>query len=141
MNKELESNDEIFYKLGKILLLPGILGAVFLHVIGKEGIGAFPSCVFRRVTGLFCPGCGGTRAVYHFVKGDIGRSFIYHPFVPYAFIVYIVFMSVIYYRKHYGKKEYRAIGLERYIYVGIAILLLQFAVKEILLIFFHIQWM
>lgn len=141
MNKTVDYNDEIFYKLGKILLLPGILGAVFLHIIGREGIGAFPPCVFRNATGLFCPGCGGTRAIYYFVRGEIIKSFFFHPFVPYTVIVYILFMCVMYYRKHYGKKEYKAIRLERYIYVGIAILLLQCILKEILLVFFRIQWM
>lgn len=137
----MNSNDEIFYSLGKIVLLPGILGAVFLHITGMLGIEDLPACVFREVTGLLCPGCGGTRAVCHLIRGEILKAFLYHPFVPYTAFVYAVFMSVTYYRKHIGRREYRAIKLERYIYIGIAILLLQFLLKEVLLIFFHVQWL
>jgi hypothetical protein len=29
-----------------------------------------PPCVFHKVTGLHCPGCGATRAVYALLHGD-----------------------------------------------------------------------
>ncbi len=40
-------------------------------------------CLFRLFTGLYCPGCGGTRAVLALLSGNIRKSFFYHPFVPY----------------------------------------------------------
>ena len=43
--------------------------------------------MFHRVTGYYCPGCGGTRAVFTFFRGDIVRAFKFHPFVPYTFIL------------------------------------------------------
>lgn len=39
-----------------------------------------PDCTFKSVTGLYCPGCGGTRAVAAFIQGHWARSFRYHPF-------------------------------------------------------------
>lgn len=33
-----------------------------------------PGCPFRTVTGLDCPGCGGTRALYALTQGDIGLA-------------------------------------------------------------------
>ena len=31
----------------------------------------FPPCLFHALTGLYCPGCGGTRAVYQLLHGHI----------------------------------------------------------------------
>ena len=42
----------------------------------------FP-CLFHLMTGLYCPGCGGTRAVRALLRGDLAMSFQYHPLVLY----------------------------------------------------------
>lgn len=44
-------------------------------------------CLFWQLTGLYCPGCGGTRAVLALLKGHPIRSLLYHPLVPYAAVV------------------------------------------------------
>ncbi len=33
-----------------------------------------PGCPFRTLTGLDCPGCGGTRALYALTQGDVGLA-------------------------------------------------------------------
>jgi len=35
----------------------------------------FPPCPFHAVTGLYCPGCGSTRATYHLLHGNIAGVF------------------------------------------------------------------
>lgn len=54
----------------------------------KDGRG-FP-CLFHLLTGLYCPGCGGTRAIWALLRGDVLKSFCYHPFVLYAVMVMLV---------------------------------------------------
>lgn len=44
-------------------------------------------CTLHALTGLYCPGCGGTRAMISLFHGDILHSFVYHPLVPYTAIV------------------------------------------------------
>ena len=34
----------------------------------------WPVCLFHCFTGLHCPGCGGTRALYWLIHGDLSRS-------------------------------------------------------------------
>ncbi|MGH7484043.1 MAG: DUF2752 domain-containing protein [bacterium] len=35
----------------------------------------YPPCVFHALTGLQCPGCGSTRALYHLLHGDVSGAF------------------------------------------------------------------
>lgn len=41
-------------------------------------------CLFRFFTGLYCPGCGGTRAVKALLSGEIVKSLYFHPLVLYV---------------------------------------------------------
>ena len=49
-------------------------------------------CYMYRMTGYYCPGCGGTRACIAFLHGHFLRSLLYHPVVPYTAVVYLIFM-------------------------------------------------
>ena len=49
----------------------------------------FP-CLFHLLTGLYCPGCGGTRAVRAMAAGNLRLSFQYHPLVLYTAAVLTV---------------------------------------------------
>ncbi len=40
-----------------------------------------PGCTFRRLTGLECPGCGGTRALRALIGGEPWAALCYNPFI------------------------------------------------------------
>ena len=42
----------------------------------------FPSCTFRQLTGLWCPGCGLTRGTHHLLNGDLGAAVASNVFTP-----------------------------------------------------------
>ena len=71
----------------------GILaaGLIFYFTAGKE-LFAIPGCVIYQTTGLWCPACGGTRAVLALVHGDVAKAFLHHPIVPYSVFVYTVYI-------------------------------------------------
>ena len=52
-----------------------------LHILGRQ------PCMMQKLTGLYCPGCGGTRAVRALLAGHPLQSFLYHPFVLYAVVL------------------------------------------------------
>lgn len=47
-----------------------------------------PPCIFRSLYGLYCPGCGGTRAVLELFRGHVISSLWYHPIIMYAAALY-----------------------------------------------------
>lgn len=55
--------------------LGGALFAWFWFRLGVQ----LPECVFRRLTGLPCLGCGGTRCARNLVRLDFGQAFLFHP--------------------------------------------------------------
>ncbi|WP_435870520.1 DUF2752 domain-containing protein [Micromonospora musae] len=56
---------------------------------------AAPSCVLKLTTGLDCPGCGGTRALWYVLHGDVPAAARHHfllvfalPFLAYLFVAW-----------------------------------------------------
>lgn len=131
-----------------ILYAVGILLAVFLVItfilLKTTNLKSFlfegtPDCFFERLTGLFCPGCGLTRASVSFLNGHFLRSFLYNAIVPYAFISYMYLM--IKQTLHYivGTKPSTIRLLLNLIYAGAGILVLQWVIKVVLLLAFKIK--
>ena len=70
---------EKLYKAGILLILPaGLVTFLFLHQFGGRMAELFPACLFRRMTGFYCPGCGNTRSVLALLHGDIFTSLRYN---------------------------------------------------------------
>ena len=105
-----------------------------LNIIWKIMNGQMP-CVFQELTGLYCPGCGGTRAVKALMKGNVITSFLYHPLVIYVVLVAAVFaFSYIIYAKTKNPK-FRLHFDNKYAYIGIGIIVINFVIKNYYLMF------
>ncbi|HET7761546.1 MAG TPA: DUF2752 domain-containing protein [Phycicoccus sp.] len=66
------------------------------HVAGN-----YPACTLLTLTGFYCPACGGTRAVYDLLHGDVAGSFARNPAVPVlvmAAVVWLAFRVVVHRR-------------------------------------------
>lgn len=44
----------------------------------------FPACAFHTATGLWCPGCGLTRASHHLLTGDPAAALATNVFTPFV---------------------------------------------------------
>lgn len=64
-----------------LLLVAAGLGAavVLWHVDPNSPDSPLPSCPLRWLTGLFCAGCGSTRALHALLHGDVGKAFAFNP--------------------------------------------------------------
>lgn len=67
----------------KIFLLAcaAIAACAILYVLNPETTHWFPKCPFYLLSGWQCPSCGTSRAIYHFLHGDILGGLAYNPFI------------------------------------------------------------
>lgn len=110
-----------------------VLGIAYLTVrildIPLTEINPYP-CSLYTTAGLYCPGCGGTRAVTYLMEGKFVKSFLYHPAVPYTAL-----LTACYLTSHtlhiFTKGKIRAMLFRPvYFYILIAIILIQWIVKN-----------
>ncbi len=71
-----------------IVLISVVYVLLFVPEQG-DGFGApaVLECSFKRLFGLYCPGCGGSRSVYYLLTLDLLRSFIFCPAVPITAVI------------------------------------------------------
>ena len=53
----------------------GVLAILALSYLGLSSIGLGIACPIHAATGIYCPGCGGTRAVKAVLTGDLPLAF------------------------------------------------------------------
>ncbi len=91
-------------------------------------------CMFHSLTGLYCPGCGGTRAVRALLRGDLRMSFQYHPLVLYT--VFVILLEII--LRTASKKRKRPVDHSKreriFILIGAGIVLANWIFKNYMLV-------
>lgn len=134
--KEKSLEDELYRAGCFLLLIVGI--AIFLYF--KVILPKFPviPCMFYEMLGIYCPGCGGTRAFGALLKGRLLQSLWYHPLVLYAVVVYGGFMVTqslerLHIPRIKGWKFHTW-----YLYGAIVVIFFNFIIKNILLLCCHI---
>ena len=93
----------------------------------------FP-CVLHSLTGLYCPGCGGTRAFRALLAGNLLLSIRYHPLVAYMAVV-LTAELVSFGVSRAAKNPRYYLGHEKFlVYTGAAIALVNWVYKNYMLV-------
>ena len=141
-----------FY-MGWIALGLGIAGGLLLRLGAFDWMHGLDLCAFHRATGLYCPGCGITRACFSLANGRVDKSLLQHPIPIIALLLYAVWfirmnIQAFCYRhpdadQIKGIQEKNRLFIRRFetaLIIGVAILILQWLVKLALQIFWHLDW-
>ena len=97
-------------------------------------------CLFNKVTGLCCPGCGGTRAMRALLHGEIIKCLYDYPPLLFGIIVYVIFMIRCTMYMFFGIKKSRDGAVVKYMYIFVALMLIQWVVKIIAQVGFDYYW-
>ena len=69
------------------------VGAAVVELAGTE---TGPEvCIIRRLSGGYCPGCGGARACRHLLHGDLASAWADHPWVVLAAAQLVAFVTLV----------------------------------------------
>ncbi len=125
--------DNLMYQRLKETLKPiVILMAVgFLYIILRHLTGFYLPCLFHRLTGFYCSGCGITRMFLHILKGEWTKAFSSNCVV----FCLLPFFGVGYLRHVYRYVRWNKKGLSRteniLCYIVIAILIVFGIIRNI----------
>ncbi|MBD3785170.1 MAG: DUF2752 domain-containing protein [Micrococcales bacterium] len=84
--------------------------------------GHYPGCLLQQATGLYCPACGGTRATYDLLHGDVAGAFARHPLVPPLYLLVAVYLGYRLMRRAQGRPVRLVIPNWLPVAVGVAVL-------------------
>ena len=71
-----------------------ILFMITMYIIFFKNYFSIPDCIIYRYFGVFCPACGGTRAIISLFNLKIKESIFYNPVVIYSLTVSTIYLLV-----------------------------------------------
>jgi len=76
-----------------LVCMAGAVGYTLATSPTEANAGAAPSCLLKYTTGFICPGCGGTRAAWYLLHGDIPAAARHHALFVFVvpFLLYMYF--------------------------------------------------
>ena len=99
---------------------------------------SIPHCFFWEHFGIYCPGCGCTRAFECLLHLDILHSVYYNPAVLYFVCIMFFYLFTQTLDRICHRSTYTMPYSNVYVYIGITILIINCIVRDVLLWCFHI---
>lgn len=129
--KNIKNNLEYICILTASLL---VVGLIFIYTMYLNKFIKIPECFLYEKFGIYCIGCGSTRAVYSLLKGKILQSIYYNPFILYLVVVDFWYLITEEISKIFKcKNKFCIKNINFYVYVGLLILIMNWIIKMIML--------
>ena len=100
--------------------------SVFLiyYILNKKFGFSIP-CIFYKITGLYCPGCGITRLLFALVNLEFYESFKYNPWI---FILIVLGLFYLICKLFIFLKFKKIIKIPNYVYITLIIISIIFGI-------------
>lgn len=127
-----------FLLINLIVILLAAMSFVLMQIPVRQL--PFGDCAMKSLFHLYCPGCGGTRAVKCLFRGDILGCICFYPPIAYS-----VVLGIYYYIKYFaglilgGRYKMQKLDLNVFLWL-VAILLAFFIIRNILLVTCGIEY-
>lgn len=92
-------------------------------------------CLFHALTGFYCPGCGGTRAIKYLCQGHLLLSLRYNPVVIYGLVVAAAEAALCFLARKKGKEQLLPGHDKVFLYGAIVVVAGNFIIKNVLLLY------
>lgn len=138
--RQIEKEEKALFQIGwSIVGILFLLYAIY-HMLPVPLFKNKVPCLVHSVLGLYCPGCGGTRAISALLHGQFWNSFICHPIILYTVIFggwFLISQTIQRISKHRIKigMHYR----DAYLWAALVIVCMNFIIKNALLLIWHID--
>lgn len=86
-----------------VIVFLGMLSLYFFYNPSQHDF--FPKCMFHKITGLHCPGCGSQRAIHKVLKGNLLEG-LKHNLSIFLLIIVITYQVTIYGLNHFLNKNH-----------------------------------
>ncbi|MBO4355632.1 MAG: DUF2752 domain-containing protein [Clostridia bacterium] len=118
-----------------------ISGLTVLYFLSKGG---YSVCLFKTLTRLYCPGCGGTRSLIELSHLHVLKSLMINP-IPIVLIAYALFFEISYLQTIITKgngfvntKLFKR--LSSVLSIALAVVIISFfVIRNVLLVLYHID--
>ena len=123
--------EEQLFRLG--LIVPIIIVPLYyLYAEVLLPLSPFKACMWDKVFGIYCPGCGGTRAVEALFHGKFLTAAWYHPAFVYGAGIYCIFMFSHLLKKITGGRIKGVRFHDWYLYGAVVIIILNCLIRNYL---------
>ncbi|MDR3134227.1 MAG: DUF2752 domain-containing protein [Prevotellaceae bacterium] len=119
-----------YKKASLIIICLILLGGVYFIFNPEKGF--FPPCLFYRVTGFQCPGCGSQRAIHSLLHLRIGEAFCYNLLlIPALLLVFLLVYLTCFGGKKRAPQLYRKLSGRKFILSVLFIIIIYWIARNI----------
>jgi hypothetical protein len=105
-----------------VLLALALTATTLLFCFDPSSYDFYPTCLFHKATGMYCPGCGSLRALHQLLHGHFSAAFHFNPILVLSLPLCGCLAGLYSFRMTHNQTA-RARVSPKWIWIGLSIIL------------------